>query len=90
MKLTQRIERLEVATRETQYRRYAEQLSEEWGIPAERLFHQFMESADRIEREGLDAEVRHLAHECGWTEEEAWRRYEEALAEVRESDGKCD
>ncbi len=90
MKVTQRLERLEAATREAEYRRYAEQLAPEWGIPAEQLCQQFMEIADRIEREGLDAEVRLIARDCGWTEEEAWRRYEEALAEVPELKGRCD
>ena len=76
----QRLERVEIASREEQYRRYAEELSGEWGIPAERLAYQFMEIANRIEREGLGAEVRDMAGACGWTEEEAWKRYEEALA----------
>ena len=82
MKLVQRLERLEAASTEAFYRQWADRLSEKWGIPAERLFHKFLEIGDRIERWGLDEELRRLAGRCDWTEEEAREHFEKALASL--------
>ena len=53
MSLAQRLERLETASAEVAYRQLAERLAEELGVPAERLFHELIETAERIERWGL-------------------------------------
>ena len=82
MKLGQRIERLEVASSESIYRRWAEHFSEEWGIPAERLVREFIEIADRIERNGLDEEIRRIATKGGHSEEKVREDFEEALASL--------
>ncbi len=80
MKLVQRIEHLETASTEAEYRRWAERLAGEWGMPVERVFQKLLEIRDRIERNGLDEELRRLASGCGWTEEEAWEHFDKALA----------
>ena len=84
MKLTQRIEQLEAASTDAEYRRYAEHFSGEWGIPAERLFHEFIEIADRIERFGLDEELRRIASESGHSEEKVRADFEAELVKVRD------
>ena len=82
MKLAQRLERLEIASTEAAYRRWAERLAGELGVPAERLDRELIEIAERIERWGLDEELRRTARERGWTEEESRQYFEEELATV--------
>ena len=80
MKLAQRLERLEAASTETFYRHWADRLAGEFGVPADQMFHRLLDIADRIERRGLDEELRRIASECGWTEEEAREHFDKALA----------
>ena len=80
MKLVQRIEHLETASTEAEYRRWAERLAREWGMPVERLFRELLGNHDRIERNGLDEELRRIARESGHSEEKVREDYEEALA----------
>ena len=86
MKLAQRLERLEIASTEAAYRRWAERLAGELGVPAERLARELIETAERIERWGLDEELRRTARERGWTEEESRQYFEEALAAAPKDD----
>ena len=80
MSLAQRLDRLETASAEVAYRQLAERLAGELGVPAERLFSELIEMTERIERWGLDEELRLIARERGWTEEESQQYFEEALA----------
>ena len=80
MSLAQRLERLETASTEAAYRRCADRLAGELGVPAEQLMHELIETDERIERWGLDEELRRIASERGWTEEDAREHFEDALA----------
>ncbi len=65
MKLAQRIERLEAASPEAEYWHWVERLAEEWRMLAEPVFQGLQAIHDRIERRGLDAELRRKARESG-------------------------
>ena len=84
MKLAQRLERLEIASAEVAYRQLAERLAGELGVPAERLARELIEIAERIERWGLDEELRRTAREFGLSEEKVREDFEEGLASIRE------
>lgn len=79
MKLAQRLERLEIASTEADYRRWAERLAGELGVPAEQLARELIEIAERIERWGLHEELRRTAKERSLTEEEVREHFEEEL-----------
>ncbi len=80
MKLVHRMERLEDASTEAVYWHWAQRLAEEWGRPAEQVFHHLLEIHERIERDGLDAEIHRIASESGHSEEKVREDFEEALA----------
>ncbi len=84
MKVTQRLERLEDASTDAEYRRRAEQLAGEWGMPVEQVLRDLLEARDRIERFGLDAELCLLAQESGHSEEKVRADFEAELVKVRD------
>ncbi len=76
MSQQQRLGRLELAEQEREVYREAERLSEELGVPADELVRQFWEMAERVQREGMDAALRWIAHENGVSEDDVRAEYE--------------
>ncbi len=78
MSLAQRLQRLEVAEQERAVLGQAERIAERHGVGIDELLRLAQEIGARIERWGLDAELRRFARERGLTEDEARARYEAA------------
>lgn len=84
MRFAYRIERLEAASSDAEYRYWGERLAEEFGLPNEWMYRELLAIHERIQRNGLDGEIRRIARESGHPEEQVWSDFEEALAKVRE------
>jgi hypothetical protein len=78
----QRLRRLEEAAWERRIRVEAERMAARSGVDPEVMFRQLTEIADRVARWGMDAEIRLLASELEWSEEETRARYDAELAEL--------
>ena len=70
------LRRLEAGERERAVLIQMERIAEEQGIGIDEVVRQAQEIGERIEREGLKAELRRFAQEFRMSEEEAWKQYE--------------
>ncbi len=82
MSLVQRLERLEAIREGRAVYELVERIAERHGVAVDEVLRRAQEIGTRIERWGLDAELRRLARDHGLTEEEARARYEAARAEL--------
>ena len=81
MSLGQRIARLEHVEEERELLRGAEWLAERYSLSLDEVLRSLRETSDRIDRWGLDAEVRRLAREWGKSEDEVRAELEAHTAE---------
>jgi hypothetical protein len=77
----QRLQRLEHVEYERQLYEYAERIAQKHGKAPDDVLRMMREIAARVERWGIEAEHRRLAHEYGISEEEVQQRYDEVVAE---------
>ncbi len=82
MSLVQRLERLEAMKEGCAVYEVAERIAERHGVTPDEVLRRAEEIGTRIERWGLDAEMRRFARDHGLTEEQARARYKAALAEL--------
>jgi len=85
MSLTQRLQRLEALEREQHLREVAERLAAEFGVAVEETVRQLREAAARIDRWGIDAELRRMAGDFGVSEEEVRARYQAEVAQLEKA-----
>jgi HD-like signal output (HDOD) protein len=76
--LAQRLQRLEIAEQERVVYELAERIAERNGVTPDEVLHLAQEIGERIERWGLDAELRRFVRDHGLTEEEARARIDAA------------
>ena len=74
---------LEIAEQERATLIQAERIAEEHDVAIDEVLREAQEIGERIEREGLEAELRRFAQDSGMSEEKARALYE---AEVEECD----
>ena len=82
MRNVQRLERLEHAEEERTLYRRAERIAKDFGLDADDAFRRLQEVAARVERWGIDAELRAIAREHGLSEEKVRADYEAVCVEV--------
>jgi hypothetical protein len=80
MKNAQRLDRLEQQEAQQRVLRNAERIADRYGVDPEDVLCQAGAIARRIERWGVEAEVRRLATTYGVSEDDVWERYSIALA----------
>lgn len=81
-----RLERLEVLEQQRELRRRAERIARDHNVPVEEVLLQLEEIAERIARDGLDAEIARMARELGKTEDDMRAEYDRAVAEIAAED----
>jgi len=81
----QRLHRLEALEREQRLREVGERMAEEFGLPVEETVRELREVAARIDRWGIDAELRRMAADFGESEVEVRSRYEAEVAKLEQA-----
>ena len=73
------VELLEIGELERSNLIQAERIAEEYGVAVDEVLRQAQEIGERIQREGLSAELRRFAQDSGMSEEKARALYEAEL-----------
>jgi hypothetical protein len=79
----QRVARLEAAQWEQSIMEIAERLAAEFELPLDEVLREARETGERIERWGIDEELRLFGQQHGIGEDEVRARYAEALRDCR-------
>ncbi len=84
MSVVARLQRLERAEGDRHARAVAERIAERHGLTVDVVWRMVEDIGRRVARWGIDGELKRMAVEYGWTEDEVRERYAEAVRECSE------
>jgi hypothetical protein len=87
MSLTARLRRLEEGEWDQRLYREAERMAKQHGRDPDLVLRELQEIAERVQRWGVDAEVRRFADESGLSEDKARALFDSARREIEDEAG---